>query len=75
MKAFMFFINLIFWLWLFIIPAGGFGLLGYLLYQKSNDNLLYVILIGIVGVVLGVALAEYVRRKLGLSTFFGSIYK
>lgn len=67
----MFFINAIFWLWIFIIPAGIMSFIGLLLYYKSSQNLPYSILIGIIGIVLGIYLAELVRKKHGFDYFFG----
>jgi uncharacterized membrane protein YeaQ/YmgE (transglycosylase-associated protein family) len=69
----MFFINAIFWLWLFIVPTGILGFLALWLYLKTKNNLPYSIILGLVGIVLGVLLAEYVRKKYGLSNFFGRI--
>lgn len=69
----MFFINAIFWLWVFIVPAGILAFVAYWLYLKSSDNLIYSIIIGVTGMVLGVVLAEYVRRKYGLDNFFGRL--
>jgi len=73
MKFFMFFINAIFWLWLFIIPTGVLGFLALWLYLKSKNDLPFSIIIGLVGIVGGVKLAEYVRKKFGLSNFFGRL--
>lgn len=69
MKIFMFFINTIFWLWIFIVPATGLGFLAFWLYNKSSGNLPYSIIIVVVGIVSGIGLAEYVRRKYGLDNF------
>ena len=69
----MFFINLIYWLWLFIITAGLWGFIGFWLFKKSSENLAYLIIVSIIGVVLGVLLAEHVRKKYGLDNFFGRL--
>lgn len=69
----MFIVNLIFWLWVFIVPAAILGFLAFLLYNKSSDNLPFSIIILVVGVVLGVLLAEYIRKKYGLDYFFGKL--
>lgn len=73
MKLFMFFINAIFWLWFFIVPAGIMGFAGFWLYIKNPGNLPYSILITIAGVTSGIALAELVRKKYGLDSFFGRL--
>ena len=69
----MFFINTIFWLWLFIVPTGIMGFLGFWLYEKHHDNLFYSIIITVVGIILGIVLAEHVRKKYGLDNFFGRL--
>lgn len=69
----MFFINTFFWLWLFIIPAGGLGFLAFWLYAKSPDNLVYSIISSVVGVALGIVIAEYIRKRYGLDNFFGRL--
>lgn len=73
MKIFMFFINAIFWIWLFIVPAGILGFIAVWLYVKSSQNLVYSIIIGLVGVITGIILAEHVRKKYGLDNFFGRL--
>ena len=73
MKLFMFFINAIFWLWLFIVPGGLLSFAGYWLYIKDRGNLPYFIILAIAGVALGILLAERVRRKSGLDNFFGRL--
>ena len=74
MRIFMFFINSIFWLWLFIVPAGLLGFLALWLYVKSPDNFIFSISISVAGVILGIVLAEFVRRKYGLDNFFGRLH-
>ncbi len=71
MKIFMLFIKAFFWLWIFIVPAGGLCFLAFWLYAKSADNLIYSILLSVAGVALGILAAEYVRRRYGLDNFFG----
>ena len=67
------FVYLILWLWAFIVPAGIFAFIGFLLYNKSSANLPYSIIITIIGIILGVVLAEYIRKKYGLDYFFGKL--
>lgn len=71
MKVFMFIINSIYWLAIFIVPAGILGYIGLWYYIKSPDNLLIAIILWTVGTGLGIFLAEVVRRKYGLDNFFG----
>lgn len=73
MKIFMFFINAIYWLGIFIVPTGIMSFLGIWIYIKNESNLLYSIILIIVGLVLGIFLAEKIRRKYGLDNFFGRL--
>jgi hypothetical protein len=41
--------------------------------RKNSENLPYSILVGVIGVALGVWVAELIRRKFGLDSFFGRI--
>lgn len=45
------------------------GLIGFAI---GDDSLLSILLI--IGAVTGIILAEYIRRKIGLDTFFARIY-
>lgn len=71
MKLFMFIINTIYWLSLFIIPAGVLGFIAYYKYVESSDNLIMSICLSFLGTVAGILLAEFIRRKYGLDNFFG----
>ncbi|MDE3182808.1 MAG: hypothetical protein KGM16_05260 [Bacteroidota bacterium] len=71
MKIFMFFINAILWLSLFIIPAGILGFIGLWYFVESSKNLILSIVLWIAGGGLGIVFAEIVRRKYGLDNFFG----
>jgi uncharacterized membrane protein YeaQ/YmgE (transglycosylase-associated protein family) len=73
MKVLQFFVNAIYWLWLFIVPTGILGFLAIWLYFKSSDNLVFSIIIGSIGTTLGVVFAEYIRKKYGLDNFFGRL--
>ncbi len=73
MKIFMFIINTFHWLSIFIIPAGILGFIAYYNYVKSSDNLLWSILLAVLGSVIGIFFAEFIRRKYGLDNFFGRL--
>lgn len=73
MKIFMLFINTIYWLWLFIVPLLPIGGISIWLYTKSSENLPFIIILGVIGIISRFLLAESVRKKTGLSTFFGKI--
>jgi hypothetical protein len=65
----MWFISAIYWLQAFASPVILFGLIG--LCTGSVDLVIILLIIGAVG---GIILAEYIRRKIGLETFFARIY-
>ena len=74
MKIFMFFINAIFWLWCFIVPAGLIGFLALYLYLKNPSLLVLSVILGLIGAVCGFLFAEFVRREYGLDNFFGRLH-
>jgi hypothetical protein len=65
----MWFINIIYWLQAFAAPVILFGFIGLL-----TDSANFFISLIIIGAILGVVFAEYIRRKIGLDTFFGKLY-
>jgi hypothetical protein len=73
MKFVQFLIDLVYWLWLFLIPTGILGVYAYYRHYKNPKNLALPLLIIIVGIVLGIWLAESIRRKRGLAYFFSRI--
>ena len=62
-------IRIIFWLQAFIAPLILFGLIGFLIGSMK----LFIPLV-IAGGVVGIIVAEYIRRKIGLETFFARRY-
>jgi len=62
-------IRSIFWLQAFAAPVILCGLVALLI---GSANFFIPLLI--IGAVLGIVLAEYIRRKVGLENFFGRIY-
>lgn len=62
-------IRIIFWFQAFVVPLIICGLIGLLIGVMK----LFVPLL-IIGGVLGFVIAEYIRRKIGLETFFARIY-
>jgi len=71
MKLFMFFVNTVYWLQLFIVPVSVFSFAAFWVYEKDHANLPYALMLVIAGILLGVFIAEKVRKKFGLSNFFG----
>lgn len=65
----MWFVNIIYWLQAFISPVILLGLTGL---AVGNEKLFYGLVIA--GGLVGIFLAEYIRRKIGLSVFFSRIY-
>ena len=65
----MWLVTIIFWLQAFVAPVILLGLIGFVI----GDNSILSILL-IIGAVTGIILAEYIRRKIGLDTFFARIY-
>jgi hypothetical protein len=64
----MWLVNIVFWLQAFLSPVIISGLIGFVITSDISIPAL------IVGVILGIITAEYIRKKIGLSTFFGRIY-
>ncbi|MBL7724852.1 MAG: hypothetical protein JNK27_11915 [Chitinophagaceae bacterium] len=65
----MWFINLIYWFHVFLSPVLLLGLIGLWI---GSEKMLFLLLA--IGGVIGIVLAEYIRRKIGLSIFFSRIY-
>lgn len=59
---------MIFWLQAFLCPVILCGLIGFFITSDISIPAL------IIGAVVGIILAEYMRRKFGLDSFFGRIY-
>jgi undecaprenyl pyrophosphate phosphatase UppP len=69
----MLFINTIYWLWLVIVPVTPASIIGIWIYDRTAKNFPFIILLGVVSIILGITFAERVRKRTGLSTFFGSL--
>ena len=67
-------IKILFWFQAFAGPVLAFGLLAFLVYSKGEQNKGIAIALLVAGVIAGIILAEWIRRKYGLETFFGRIY-
>ena len=73
MKFIIFLVHSIFWLWVFIVPVLILGGAGAIIYLQSADNLIYSIILAVAGMVIGFLLAERIRKKVGLTAFFGRL--
>lgn len=63
--------KVIYWLQIFIVPVIIMGLIAIFTY--STRSRLAIALV-VIGVLLGICFAEYVRRKYGLEKFFARLY-
>ena len=73
MKAFKWFIAMLYWLQLFAAPMILFGIVSLLVYSKTDSKIFAIILLS-VGCLIGIFLAEFIRRKYGLEKFFAKLY-
>jgi hypothetical protein len=62
-------IRIIFWLQAFVAPVILMGLVAFAI----GKGIFFIPLL-IIGGIAGIVLAEYIRRKFGLETFFAGIY-
>ena len=65
----MWLVTIAFWLQAFAAPVILFGLISLAI---GNEIAFYALLS--IGVITGIIVAEYIRRKIGLDTFFARIY-
>jgi hypothetical protein len=65
----MWIVTIIYWLQAFVAPVIIFGVIGITI---NNKTVLIILLV--TGAVVGIIFAEYIRRKVGLATFFARIY-
>lgn len=65
----MWLVTVIYWLQAFLCPVILFGLTGIII---GRETAFYILLL--TGIIAGIAVAEYIRRKIGLDTFFARIY-
>lgn len=66
----MWFINIIYWLQAFIAPVILLGLIGIGVANSEETVMVFLS----AGALIGIIVAEYIRRKVGLSRFFGGLY-
>jgi len=71
MKVFNFFVQVFRWLQIFIAPVFIFGIIALFAYE--NNKIIAVILL-VTGILGGIGMAEFIRRKYGLSNFFSRLY-
>ena len=65
--------EIIYWILIFLTPLLAIGIIGVIIYLNKPDNYWISILLFIAGAVLGIMLAERIRRKYGTTTYMGRI--
>ncbi len=65
----MWLVTIAFWLQAFAAPVILFVLIGL---AVDNETAFYIL--AAIGVITGIIIAEYIRLKIGLATFFARIY-
>jgi len=73
MKIFERFVRTLYWLQVVAAPVLLFGLISLIVYSKTENKIVAIILFS-VGVLGGILLAEFIRRKYGLEKFFANLY-
>jgi hypothetical protein len=68
-------IRTVFWLQAFVAPVILFGLIALWVASRGEKYSNFAIVLLGIGVVAGIIVAEYIRRKIGLETFFARIYE
>ena len=71
MKVFHSFVQVFRWLQIFIAPVIICSIIALFTYENSKTISMLLIMTGIIG---GIGMAEFVRRKYGLSNFFSRLY-
>ena len=72
-KLFSFFIELVFWIAIFLSPTLISGAIAFIIYINNNNLYWLSIAIGILGVSGGVLFAERIRIKYGCSRYISRI--
>jgi hypothetical protein len=67
-------ISALFWLQAFAAPVLFLGLIGFWIASKGGKYFAVAIVVSGIGVVAGIIVAEYIRRKIGLEAFFARLY-
>ena len=72
MKIFERFVRTLYWLQVVAAPVLLFGLISLIVYSKTENKIVAIILFSL-GVLGGILLAEFIRRKYGLEKFFANL--
>lgn len=65
--------EIIYWIEIFLAPFLAFSIIGVIIYFNNTNYGWLCILLMILGGVLGIILAERIRRKYGTATYMGRI--
>ena len=71
MKVFNSIVEVFRWLQIFIAPVIICGIIALFTYESNKVIALILLVTGIIG---GIGMAEFVRRKYGLGNFFSRLY-
>ncbi len=72
-KIFEAIIEIFNWFWIMLSPTLIVGGIGYLLSEKYNQTL-WLYALGGTGLLSGIVLAEFIRRKYGCANFIAKLY-
>jgi len=73
MKIFEWLTRTLYWLQAFSAPLLLFRAISIIIYSRTENKILALILLSI-GVLSGIFLAEFIRRRYSLEKFFATIY-
>jgi hypothetical protein len=73
MKIFEWFIRALYWLQIFAAPVVLFGLISLPIYIKTENKIVAIIFLS-GGFLVGLFLAEFIRRRYRLEKFFANLY-
>ena len=75
MKLLKFIVEAIFWIQIFLCPAGIIGFIGFVIYKNYPQVWGIVVFVGLLfGIALGIYFAERIRRTTGCSTFMARLF-
>ena len=72
-KILIFLIDLIYWLGIFIIPAGIFFFASLWIYYEHGNRMFWPSVLLVIGILTGILLAEYIRKHYGLNNFWSRL--
>jgi len=73
-KILIFSIDLIYWLGIFIVPAGILFFASLWIYYENENRMFWPSVLFVLGIVSGILLAKYIRNHYGLNNFWSRLY-